>query len=440
MKIRRFFAKDMRSALKLVSRELGPEAAILSSGKVAGGVEVVAATDYDEALMAARQPERDGSRVDAARGSAESEPQPSASPVPEQKRSFSAVLDDASVADDAGEEPLVRPTPAPAGKSWQDEQVEWLEDPALARLRESLTDEMQLLRHLIESQMAQFGWAQKKRKDPIYCEMLRRLVNMGFPVSLAHRYAANIKASEVGDAWYKVAAQLARDLPVVAKDPLAEGGVFALVGPTGVGKTTTLAKLAARAVLRFGPDAVALVSTDSYRIAAREQLDIYAQLLGVDVFTATQPEELQQVLDGLRDKQAVFVDTAGVGQRDERLAEQVALLAGGVSTVKAILVLSATSQTTTLLETQRKFARLPLFATILTKLDEATSLGPVLAATMKFGLPVCYVTNGQRVPEDIRPAQAHELMAEAVRLSNEYPLEKAEEWRIAQSLVTGASA
>jgi flagellar biosynthesis protein FlhF len=197
------------------------------------------------------------------------------------------------------------------------------------------------------------------------------------------------------------------------RDVMSQGGVVALVGPTGVGKTTTVAKLAARYALRHGYDQVALVTTDSYRIAAHEQLRTYARILGIPVRVANDENELRTTLDNLADRSLVLIDTAGMSQRDRRLAEQFRTLVAGAPAVQTYAVLAANTQAATLDEVVGAFQGAELDGCVLTKLDECTSLGGILSTIMERHLPLAFFSDGQRVPEDIYPATP-ELIAERV--------------------------
>lgn len=202
---------------------------------------------------------------------------------------------------------------------------------------------------------------------------------------------------------------------------------MALIGPTGVGKTTTVAKLAARFALRHGQRQVALITTDSYRIGAHEQLRNYAQIMGIPMQVAGDRDELSSAIKSLYGKRLVLIDTAGMSQRDVRLSERLCTLGGGSPPVKNYLVLSAMAQSAVLNETIRAFQQVKLTGCILTKLDETASLGGALSAIIQHQLPVAYVSDGQRVPEDIHLARAHNLVARAVtfmRQNNQVPEEE----------------
>jgi len=194
------------------------------------------------------------------------------------------------------------------------------------------------------------------------------------------------------------------------EDVVEKGGVIALVGPTGVGKTTTIAKLAARYALRRGVRHAALISTDNYRVGAHEQLRTYGRLLDIPLRNALNKEELQSHLDDLVDKDLVLIDTAGMSQRDLRISEQLSVLKESKANIKVYLVLAATSQLSGLEETISVFRGINLDGCILTKLDEATSIGPALSAIIEQKLPLAYVSDGQRVPEDLHLARIDKLI------------------------------
>ena len=214
-------------------------------------------------------------------------------------------------------------------------------------------------------------------------------------------------------AWVKGAADRALMTIANEEDIVDRGGVFALVGPTGVGKTTTTAKLAARCVLRHGASKVALVTTDGYRIGAHEQLRIYGRILGVSVYLVKDALELRQTLVELQHKHMVLIDTMGMSQKDKLVPELTDMLAG--CAVERLLLLSSTSRGDTLDEVVRAYAGDGLSGCVLTKIDEAASLATALDVIMRHGLRLHYVSNGQRVPEDIHLPNRSYLLHRAFR-------------------------
>ena len=201
--------------------------------------------------------------------------------------------------------------------------------------------------------------------------------------------------------WAASLKYLAQAISTSEEDLICRGGMFALVGPTGVGKTTTIAKLAARYAISHGRNDVAFVTTDGYKIAAREQLETFGGILGAPVYEATDSENLGSILRGLSDKGLVLIDTAGMGQKDVRLASQLGCLSHADADIEVLLTLPANVQHETMQEIVAAFQLARPAACVLTKVDEAASLGGALSTIIRSGLPLAYVTNGQRVPEDL---------------------------------------
>jgi len=385
MKVKRFFAPDMRQAIQKVREDQGPDAVILSNRQVEGGIEIIAALDYDESLLEAQSGAGEAAGADVAGAEA---PNPGAAPA------YSA----------------------PAAASHRPTQpVDWAQDPAIVSMRE----EIRQLRGLLENQLAHLAWNDTERRRPLYTEVMRRLTAMELDPALVERVSAPaVHARDERHAWQLALTELSATLPIADNDFCDQGGVVALVGSTGVGKTTSVAKLAARYVLRHGRRHVALVTTDSYRIGAHEQLMTYGRLLGIPVQVAADHKELRSTLNSLADKRLVLIDTAGMSQRDVRLSQQFATLADSGIPIRTLLVLSATLHPSVMDETIRAFSSVALDAAILTKLDEAASLGGVLSTVIKQHLPLMFVADGQRVPEDLHPARAQNLVEQAAELAS----------------------
>jgi len=217
-----------------------------------------------------------------------------------------------------------------------------------------------------------------------------------------------------------VTAEIQRRLPVTTHEALVEqGGVFALIGPTGVGKTTTVAKLAARCVVRHGANSLALLTTDSYRIAAHDQLRIYGRILNVPVHAVKDGDDLKSTLLQLRDKRAVLIDTVGMSQRDKMVAEQAAMLGAGNGQIRRLLLLNASTNAATLDEVIRNYSGGGIHGCIITKIDESASVGAALDSAIRHKLRVHYVTNGQRVPEDVHVPNATYLTERALRVNSD---------------------
>jgi len=386
MKVKRFFAPDMRQAIRLVRETQGPDAVILSNRKVDGGVEIIAALDYDESLL-----DDDASRT-ASQTAFENKLKQSASHP-------------------TGDTPPANVAREPVSTT---QQVKWSQDPAIVAMR----DEIKQLRGLLENQLAHLAWGDLNHREPLHASAIRRLSSMELDAALIERVSApTVHARDEEHAWQLALSELAANVPVAEHDLVDQGGIVALVGSTGVGKTTSVAKLAARHVLRHGHRHVALVSTDSYRIGAHEQLMTYGRLLGIPVQVASDHRELRSTLNSLADKRLVLIDTAGMSQRDVRLSEQFATLADSGIPIRTLLVLSATAHPSVLDETVDAFSSVALEGAVLTKLDEAARLGGVLSTLINRQLPLMFVTDGQRVPEDMHPARAQNLVQKAVGLT-----------------------
>jgi flagellar biosynthesis protein FlhF len=218
-----------------------------------------------------------------------------------------------------------------------------------------------------------------------------------------------------------VKTRLQQQLPLLppGQTPVELGGVYALVGPTGVGKTTTVAKIAAECTLKLGAHRVALVTTDTYRIGAVDQLRIYGKILGAPVFAIKNESDMTQTLSELRARHLVLIDTVGMSQRDRRITDQIALLTGNGKRVRRLLLLSAVAQANVLDDVVKAYRGEGLTGCILTKVDETLTLGGALDVLLRHRLPLHYVTNGQRVPEDLHPPNALYLVERAFRAALE---------------------
>jgi flagellar biosynthesis protein FlhF len=281
--------------------------------------------------------------------------------------------------------------------------------------------ELHSMRSMIEERLASVMWSDQQRRDPVRGRLLRTMLGAGFSARLAQAMLERLPAGgSYGNGEAFVRSELLRALPVQQDDEamLAEGGVYALVGPTGVGKTTTTAKLAARCVLRFGADKLALVTTDGYRIGAYEQLRIYGQILGVPVHAVKDAANLDLLLADLRDKHMVLIDTVGMSQRDRAVSDQIAMLCGLGRPVKRLLLLNASSHGDTLNEVVYAYQHAApgneLAGCIFTKLDEAVSHGALLDTVIRHRLRVHYVCDGQQVPENLVSANARLLVESAL--------------------------
>ncbi|GAP66752.1 flagellar biosynthetic protein FlhF [Mizugakiibacter sediminis] len=285
-----------------------------------------------------------------------------------------------------------------------------------------MKQELRELRGMLESQLSSLAWNDLGRRKPLSARMLRELSRLGIDADVAGAIVADLPEHiSPEQARYLPLGLLSRKLPVNAHDFLDDGGVVALLGATGVGKTTTLAKLAARYVMRHGLKGVALVTTDDFRIGAEEQLFHYGRLLGVPVYSAGEPAALCALMERLADQRLVLIDTPGMACRDARVAALMHGLRETRTPVRNTLVLAANAQAAALDEALRAYAPFAPAGCILTKLDEAPTLGGALSALIRHRLPVDYSTDGQRVPEDIARADAHRLVCRAVKANTPAP-------------------
>lgn len=421
MQVKRFFAADMRQAMKLVRDELGADAAIIGNRRIAGGVELTAALDYKLSALAPRVPnielEDELRKTQSRIVTAQAELSLRGEGDSTTNRQLFAGLPLTAA------EPLIEPTfaephrPAPAPAA-----------PAVdQRVFDSMRFELNGLRELLEVQLGSLAWNQLQGSKPQQANLWRRLQRIGLSGPLSRDLLAlTAEIEEPRQAWRMLLAHLARMIATPEIEPLEEGGVIAMVGPAGMGKTTTLAKLAARYVLKYGAQNIALVSMDSYRIGAQEQLKTLGRILNVSVTHVDPGQSLGQALDPLLRKRVVLIDTAGLQASDPALRMQLESLAGRGIKSKNYLVLATTSQKQVLTAAYHSYKRCGLAGCILTKLDETASLGEVLSLAISHELPVAYLTDGPRIPDDLHLPRRHQLVSRAVSVQmQEEPSEEA---------------
>jgi len=438
MTVKRFVGATARDCLRRVKEEMGPDAVVISNKAVENGVEIVAMSP--ESLDAISQEVRPVPK-------SSSPPPPPARPIPpttdddytvtlsSARREAPRVrpwlpYDNAAPAPAGAESPRLRPLPPhqpadilspqqvatslrqAASESPSTQKAD--SAPEVAQLR----DEMRVIKNLLERQLAGFAWGEMARETPTRALLLGEMLTAGFSGSLARRLVQDLPADlnrDDGRKWLTAAVNRRLRTLSSEADFIDRGGVYALVGPTGVGKTTTTAKLAARCVVRYGAERLALLTTDGYRIGAQEQLRIYGRILGVPVFVVRDGEDLRRTLADLRDKHMVLIDTVGMSQRDRMVAEQAAMLTRS-GEVNRLLLLNAGSRGDTLDDVVRAYAGEDLAGCILTKVDEATALAPALDCIVRHGLTLSYVANGQRVPEDLHLPNRNYLLHRAFKV------------------------
>ncbi len=399
MKVKRFFAEDARIAMREVREAFGSDAVILANREVDGGIELIAAIDYDANTLSESVQKAE---KQAAQKSVTSFSQHRA------KKSVAA-NDKPPLREQAQEKQTVASIKSPTTLTWPQE-------PALEKIQEELSS----LRHVVEDQLSGLAWGDFERRHPQRTELLKRLISLGLNASICQQISNSVDDSnDIEHNWRQALAQLASQVNVSDDDVLNNGGVIAMVGPTGVGKTTTIAKLAARYVLRHGPKSVALVTADNYRVGAYEQLRVYSRILDVPLHLLSEEENLETVLDNLLDKKLVLIDTAGVSPRDMEFKQRIQPLIQNRELFDTYLVLSANSQLSSMEKCFEVFSELKPSACILTKTDEAENLGAALGSLIHSKMPLAYVCDGQRVPEDLHLARPHSLVSEAVALTQD---------------------
>jgi flagellar biosynthesis protein FlhF len=439
MNVKKFTAATSREALRKVREALGPDAVILSNRPVDGEVEILALANDDAASLAAPAPDSPMAepnpyldlaetpaylqpltpRAAAPRPVAAVEPAPAPAPAPR-----AAARPAAPARQAAAPRAVVPATPAAAALDM--DRISAIVADAVASAKANAAVEMSGMMHeiramrgMMETQLAELSWGSTQAREPQKAAVLREMLAAGFSASLARYLIDKLPAGrDAADSLRWAKTVLTRNLNAMANEDqmLEQGGVFALVGPTGVGKTTSTAKLAARCVMRHGADKLALITTDAYRIGAHEQLRIYGKILGVMVHSVKDEADLRIALKELKNKHTVLIDTVGVSQRDHMVAEQVAMLQGTGANVQRLLCLNATSTQETLNEVVRAYQGSGLAGCIMTKLDEAASIGNVLDVVIRQKLNMFYVSNGQRVPEDLHLADPAMLVERAFRL------------------------
>lgn len=497
MKIRRFVAKDMRTALAQIKDELGVDAVIMSNKKIPEGVELMAAVDYNQAvptpqtqssvhaevseINTAREVSNDvvslGAQVQQPQ--VEASAQNSVSPqntthenaqVPAD--SLSALLnrqvqqpthtepshiqepsvkhlDDGNIEQQLKDftERLSQPG-LNINSSMQNQSVEANYDqedsdaitanvapqPSLNQQQPASVDsgsqvtsnefarmqqEMASIRSLLEHQVSGLMWQDMAQKDPQRAVLVNRLLSLGLNDQIADQIAGYVPEHlHEQEAWEQATQLIAKQINTTQNDIINRGGVVALVGPTGVGKTTTIAKLAAGFAQVHGHDQVALISTDTFRIAGFEQLETYGKIIGCQVRLAKDGQALDNLLQQFAKKKLILIDTAGMGQRDLRLAEHLTgLISNSRVRIRNYLVLAANSQQSVMQENVERFKKVPLSGCIYTKLDESLSVGEIITTSIQNGLPIGYLTDGQRVPEDIKVANAEKLVTLADKMA-----------------------
>lgn len=402
MRVKRYFAPDSRKAMRQALEELGEDVVIISNKETAQGVEIICALNYDpnnvdpKDLEAAIEEARRGDALHQELNAAK-------------QRLLSGVVFDANI-----ESAFTNQGSWHSGKEKPLEEAEEETQPEVsstndAKVIQALESEIQNLRNLLQNQISKQG----DYTNPIEALMRNRLKLAGFSKNYIN-YLLDLAQLEeetpAASAWQRVVSKIEDQLLIHDGELIEKGGVVAVFGPTGVGKTTTLSKLAARYVLKYGADGLALVTTDCYRIAAYEQLRTVGRILGVTVRVVDENNSLDMTLRSLKRKNLILIDTAGLNVKDPNLKTQINLLDSSSVKIKRFLVVPATSQAKVLLANYEAYKNIGLNGCILTKVDEAANLGESLGVVLEKRLPIAYFTNGQKIPDDVVLANKTELI------------------------------
>jgi flagellar biosynthesis protein FlhF len=390
MKMKRYLAADMRSALRQIREEQGSDAVILSTRQTSEGVEVCAAVDVE---LAAGQ----GTLAETA-----ALKQLERAALQELERDATQA---ASQAFRPTAQPSVAAQPAAAQRASLENSAE-----------RSVGEELRSLRNLLEQQVAALAWNDFTRREPMKARALADLANLGLDRSLALQIVGQLPAELTDDQVQRApSAMLARRIQV-CPPPVQRTGALALIGPPGCGKTTTLSKLAARYVLEQDAANLVLISIDDERLGSHEQLRSLGRVLGVRVESVTGMDQLVARIQALPGR-FVLIDTPGVAGRDGEAAARYGALRTRCPALQLMLVLPSSAQSGVLEEAVANFGENVSHCCALTRLDEAVSLGGVLSVLARTQLPVAYVCDGPVIPDDLRPARAHQLVARAIDLS-----------------------
>ncbi|WP_191600687.1 flagellar biosynthesis protein FlhF [Marinomonas algicola] len=437
MQIRRFRAPDMRQAIRKVRDAVGPDAVILSNQRLPSGeIEIVAALDYDGSLPTSLSAAPEDSRhKNTQRPSYKDAELPRKKPLHEDEASLTYKQRIESARQRSNDETTfidkeIRLSPIESGNDEPKiEESLSITNSVKEQQFKEMEQELREVKALLQNQkniQTQQGQLDQQRKldvkEAVNPELLKvrdKLKGLGISENVISRLLDDIDLLGREDDWNRVLAHLADHIPTRVKTSELLGCI-AFMGPTGVGKTTTIGKIAAQHVLKYGNSSVVLVTTDTYRIAAHEQLRTFGRILGVPVVVVNEYSDLNDVLDKYADYSLVLVDTAGMNPRDRNLERQLLMINRARPNLKKLLVLPCTSQRQVLKTVVDVYSKVRLDGCVLSKLDESASLGEAISVIVEENLPVVYVADGQRIPDDIQPARSHNLVSRAVYVAEQY--------------------
>lgn len=438
MNVKRFTAENMQQALRLVSQELGPDAAIISSRKLEHGIEVVAALDntaaentetgsgfssgYDKVEIDRQlrlQRELEIART-ATRVSAQQE-QEKANRYAERSQQNSQPQHRKHQDRQQQNNQQSRNHQQP-DRQQSDHQQSDKSDQFAANLQDqSRIQEMQSeLRELKNWLVSHQGSAWDTRRPLTWqqSQLWQRCQDMGLEPEWADRITSLVDDSkDLEEAWQLSLKRIAKDVPIAPEGLLEQGGRYAVVGPTGAGKTTTVGKIAARFSMRHGPESVAFVSLDNYRVAGHDQLRAFSRILGIDLRIVGQDGDLNTIMAELSSRKLILVDCAGLGSQDPHFSAQLSMLKKAGRELKKLLVLPLTSQGRCLQENYEHFKEANLSGCVFTKLDECFSLGAGMSIAAMTKMPLALVTDGPHIPDDLHYPDANRLVKLAEQMA-----------------------
>ena len=413
MQVKRFFAPSMPEALRMVRSQMGDDAVILSSKRVEDGVEIVTALDYDEGEVRSQLGVADEDKANASR-LAELQAEKHRK-LEEAMAKSRAHISEVQQRSHHSQEPV---GPAAVGGAEPEVEMENTRSPGESGdALSSMRAEIHSLRDMLQQMNGQQGTSKpgEKTQGVVEQRLSDRLQDLGLPRDQGRELAAEHGQGRLDAGWKSALKALAARVETVRENPMERGGIYALLGPTGSGKTTTIGKMAAQFVLRHGAEQLALVTTDRYRVAAHEQLFVFGRILNVPVRVVDEANSLDAILDDLSDRKLILIDTAGLTAADRGWQEQIEELVSSRHPVRPYLLISATSQPRIMQSTWHCYNAVGLAGCILTKTDEALTLGEVVGFAAQSRLPVAFYTNGQKIPDDLHRAGAADLVKQAVR-------------------------
>tara|TARA_R110001606_G_scaffold150982_3_gene291296 strand:- start:1777 stop:3030 length:1254 start_codon:yes stop_codon:yes gene_type:complete len=406
----------MRQAIRKVRDAVGPDAVILSNQRLpTGEIEIVAALDYDGSLPSSMTSKRSSAPR------SEQYADPSADYLERIERAKQQTPPQVSSPSYSEKRPTAQFEMPPLSSDKEDPAVEEalsIRNSESAKQLRDMELELKNVRAMLEQRQQNESRSEAK-ENAVELRAREKLKGLGLSDFVVSRLIDDIDLKGREDDWNRLLAHLADYIPIRSSSSELRGCI-AFMGPTGVGKTTTIGKIAAQHVLKHGSEGVVLITTDTYRIAAHEQLRTFGRILNVPVEVVNEYSDLNEVLAKYANYSLVLVDTAGMNPRDSNLERQLLMMKRARASLKKLLVLPCTSQRQVLKTVVDVYSQVQLDGCVLSKLDESASLGEAISVVIEEGLPVVYIADGQRIPDDIEPARAHNLISRAVYTAEHY--------------------